>query len=123
MQGLVLVEKNGDAVRNPMIYLDGRAKSQINTWLCGGFPKISGMNAFKVLNSLRITGGVAATPKDPLWKYHWVRENEPENFSRTHKWLDVKDYLTLKCTGQFKMTPDSANITFLYDTRPGKKMA
>lgn len=118
MQGLVLVDKDGNPVRNPMIYLDARSKEQIRRGLQTGIFKISGMNAFKLLRTLRITGGVAATPKDPLWKYHWVRQNEPRNFEKAYKWLDVKDYLVLRCTGRFSMTRDSANITFLYDTRP-----
>jgi xylulokinase len=37
-----------------------------------------------------------------------------------YKWLDVKDYLVLRSTGNFITTPDSAHLTFLYDTRPGK---
>ena len=73
------------------------------------------------MNWLRITGGLAATAKDPLWKYHWVKDNEPELFGRAVKWLDVKDYLVLRCTGNYGMTHDSAHLTFLYDTRPGRQ--
>ena len=117
MQGSVLVDREGNALRNPMIYMDGRAVDQHRRHLCHGLLRIGGWNACKVLRSLLITGGLAATPKDPLWKYHWVRDNEPEIFARVHKWLDVKDYLIHRCTGRFVMTPDSANLTFLYDTR------
>ncbi len=120
MQGSVFVGEDGRALRNPMIYIDGRATEQFEHYLQNGTLRISGMNARKVLQCLRITGGVAATPKDPLWKYHWVREHEPEVFQSAAKWLDVKDYLVLRCTGRHSMTPDSAHITFLYDTRPGK---
>jgi len=69
---------------------------------------------------LVVAGGVSASVKDPLWKYHWVRDNEPKVFERVHKWLDVKEYLVARATGRFAMTPDSANATFLYDTRPGR---
>lgn len=121
MQGSIHVDREGRVLRNPMTYMDGRAVRQMQASLGHGLLRISGLNAFKALNTLRITGGVAATPKDPLWKYHWVRENEPEIFKQTDKWLDVKDYLILRCTGQLGMTRDSAHATFLYDTRPGKK--
>lgn len=121
MQGSILVDKEGDALRNPMIYLDGRAVKQIEKNLYHGLIRIEKINLFKLLNSLRITGGIAATAKDPLWKYQWVRENEPEIFKKVHKWLDVKDYLILRCTGNYGMTQDSAHITFLYDTRAGKE--
>ncbi|MBI9085528.1 MAG: FGGY-family carbohydrate kinase [Desulfobacterales bacterium] len=120
MQGSILVDAAGRALRNPMIYMDGRATRQIEKNLYHGLFRISGWNARKTLTSLWITGGLAATPKDPLWKYHWVRDNEPEIFAKVHKWLDVKDYLILRSTGQFGMTQDSAHITFVYDTRPGR---
>jgi xylulokinase len=121
MQGSILVDRRGKALRRPMIYMDGRATRQMEKRLCRGLIKISGMNAFTLLNTLRIAGGIAATPKDPLWKYHWVRDNEPEIFAKVHKWLDVKDYLILRSTGAFGMTRDSAHVTFIYDTRPGKE--
>lgn len=121
MQGSILVDPEGQALRRPMIYLDGRAIKQRREGLCHGLLRISGMHAVTLLNTLRIAGGIAATAKDPLWKYHWVRENEPDIFARVHKWLDVKDYLVLRCTGQYGMTRDSAHVTFVYDTRPGKE--
>jgi xylulokinase len=121
MQALVLVDKAGKAVRNPMGYMDGRATKVFKENFACGFPKIEGLNAGNLLKSLYITGGAAATAKDPLWKYAWVRENEPENFARVYKWLDVRDYLALRCTGNFAMTRDSAHLTFIYNTRPGRE--
>ncbi len=120
MQGSIFVDEEGNALRNPMSYMDGRAVKQIERFLYNGLIRIEKWNARIVLKSLYLTGGLAATAKDPLYKYHWVKDNEPEIFARAHKWLDVKDYLIHRCTGKFGMTQDSANITFLYDTRPGK---
>lgn len=120
-QGSILVDENGRALRNPMSYMDGRSVNQIARYLDNGIIKISGKwNALTAINWLRIAGGMAATSKDPLWKYHWVKENEPEVFERAYKWLDVKDYLIVRSTGKYAMTKDSAHLTFLYDTRPGK---
>jgi xylulokinase len=120
MQGVVLCDEQGNALRNAMSYMDGRAVDQIGHYLRTGFPRIDGNNLFKLLQFVRITGGGAASAKDSLWKYLWVRENEPEIFASTHKWLDVKDYLVLRCTGAFTMGYDSANATFVFDTRPEK---
>jgi len=120
MQGLVLVDAQGQPVRPAMSYMDQRAVAQKRAGIEGGI-RIAGMNARKLLPSLLITGGVSASVKDPVWKYHWVREREPENFRRVSKWLDAKEYLVHRCTGRFAMTPDSANATFLYDTRPGRR--
>lgn len=116
MQGLVLADKNGEPVRRAMSYMDQRATEQLKKGIAHG-PQIAGANVFKLLKSIAITGAVAASVKDPVWKYKWVEENEPENFKRVHKWLDVKDFLICKMTGEFSMTPDSAFATLLYDIK------
>ena len=120
MQGLVLVDKEGNAIRRPMSYMDQRAKKEIKEGIANGI-QIAGANIFKLIPSLIITGAVSSSVKDPMWKYKWVENNEPEVFAKTYKWLDVKDYLICRCTGEFTMTQDSAFGTLLYDTRPGKQ--
>jgi xylulokinase len=119
MQGLVLVDRDGAVVRPPMSYLDARATEELRRGLNTGLLRVDGMNAVLALRWLRIAGGLAATAKDPLWKYRWVRRHEPAAFARVHRWLDVKDYLVSRATGRFTMGPDSAHVTFLCDTRPG----
>ncbi len=120
LQGSVLVDRDGRALRNPMIYLDGRAQDQLARHLYTGLVRVGKWNAAKTVRSLIITGGLAGTAKDPLWKYLWVKENEPEVFARAAKWIDVKDYMTLRCTGRLGMTYDSAHLTWVFDTRPGR---
>ena len=117
MQGLVLVDRDGKAVRRPMSYMDQRATEEIRKGIANGI-QIAGANVSKLIPSLRITGAVAGSVKDPVWKYKWVEAHEPELFARVYKWLDVKDYLILRCTGNFTMTDDSAFGTLLYDIRP-----
>jgi xylulokinase len=117
MQGLVLVDREGNALRRPMSYMDQRARDEIRKGIANGI-QIAGANVTKLIPSLRITGAVAGSVKDPVWKYKWVEANEPEIFAKVYKWLDVKDYLILRCTGNFTMTEDSAFATFLYDIRP-----
>jgi xylulokinase len=119
MQGLVLVDGNGAPVRRAMTYMDQRAGEQKRRGIERGL-RVAGMDVRKLLPSLVIAGGVSASVKDPVWKYLWVRENEPEVFARVFRWLDVKEWLVHRCTGRFAMTPDSANATFLYDTRPAR---
>ncbi len=114
MQSLVLVDRAGEPVRRTMSYMDQRAGEEFHKGIGRGL-KIAGLNARKLLRSLQITGAVPASVKDPVWKYQWVRRHEPEVFARTHKWLDIKEFLILKCTGEFVMTHDSAFATLLYD--------
>ena len=119
MQGLVLVDDKGHALRRPMSYMDQRGTSEMKACQGHGLT-ISGVSIHKLFKSLIITHAASTSVKDPIWKYKWVQSHEPEIFSRVHKWLDVKEYLICRCTDQFVMTKDSAYATFLYDTRPGK---
>lgn len=120
MQGLVLVDREGNPVRRAMSYMDQRAGEELKKGLAHG-PQIAGANIVKLLRCLRATGAVPSSVKDPVWKYKWVQAHEPENFRRVDKWLDVKDYLLLRCTGRAVMTQDSAYATLLYDTRKGRE--
>lgn len=116
MQGLVLVDRDGIPVHRPMSYMDQRATEEIKRGIAYG-PQIAGANIWKLLKSLKITGAVSGSVKDPIWKYKWIEAHEPENFKRAYKWLDVKEYLICRCTGEFLMTEDSAYATLLYDTK------
>ena len=118
MQGMVLVDEHANALRRPMSYMDQRAGAEFRACQTHGLT-ISGVNAGMMLRSLAATHAASTSVKDPLWKYKWVQAHEPEVFQKAHKWLDVKEYLIARCTGEFVMTRDSAYSTFLYDTRPG----
>jgi xylulokinase len=120
MQGFIPVDRDGNALYRAMSYMDNRGTEQIRHYLHSGAIKIEGMNAVKLLSSLRITGGVSASVKDPVWKYLWLRDNRPDVFAAMYKWMDVKDYLVLRSTGEFTFGYDSAHATFLFDTRPSK---
>ncbi|MCM3626960.1 FGGY-family carbohydrate kinase [Paenibacillus glycanilyticus] len=119
MQGLVLVDDKGLPVRKAMSYMDTRAAEEHRKGIMHGI-RIAGANIFKLLKSLAITRAVPASVKDPVWKYKWVQRHEPNVFRRVHKWLDVKEYLLFKCTGEFVMTEDTAYATLLYDARNGR---
>lgn len=118
MQGLVFVDKQGKCIRRPMTYMDQRAREEIKKGIAHGV-QVAGAEVTKLLKYLKYTGAVSSSVKDPIWKYKWVEAHEPENFKRIYKWLDVKEYMILRCSGEFVMTNDSAFGTLLYDTRKG----
>jgi xylulokinase len=120
MQGFIPVDAEGQALCRAMSYMDTRGMTQRKRYLQDGLMKIEQMNAVKLLNALRITGGASASAKDPVWKYLWLRDEQPELFHAMRYWMDVKDYLVMRCTGKFTFGYDSAHATFLFDTRPGK---
>lgn len=119
MQGLVLVDKDGNALRRPMSYMDQRSEDVFEKYGGKGI-KVSGLGIGKLLKCLIATTAAPTSVKDPVWKYTWVKEHEPEIYSKIYKWLDVKEYLICRASGEFVMTKDSAYSTFLYDTRDGK---
>lgn len=119
MQGMVLVDKEGNAVRRPMSYMDQRSTAEIKKNLAYGL-QIAGANIAKLLKAMYHTGVAPVSVKDPVWKYKWVESHEPENFKKVYKWLDVKEYLLGRCTGKFVMTEDSAFATMLMDKHTHK---
>jgi len=118
MQGLVLVDKDGNCIRRPMTYMDQRATEELKAGIAHGL-QVAGADIVKLLKCLKYTGAAPLSVKDPVWKYKWVEAHEPENFKKIHKWLDVKEYLILRASGEFVMTTDSAFATLIYDTRKG----
>jgi len=120
MQGFIPVDQSGKALCRAMSYMDTRGMAQRKAYLQDGMIKIEQMNAFKLLNALRITGGASASAKDPVWKYLWLRDEQPELFHAMYRWMDVKDYMVMRATGSFTFGCDTAHATFLFDTRPGK---
>ncbi|MHA1734687.1 MAG: xylulokinase [Promethearchaeota archaeon] len=124
MLGVIPVDGGGEPLRPAIIWLDSRAGESAKGFVQHGWPHIK-LHGVKVsvralVRWLRITGGgPSPVGKDPIWKVLWLRENEPDVWRETRKVLDVKDYLVHRCTGKFAMSRDSANLTWLFDTRPG----
>lgn len=114
MQSMVMVDRDAKPVHNSMSYMDQRAsaemKHQVGRGVC-----VSGINVRTLATSLKRTGAVAASVKDPVWKYHWLRAHRPDEFARGYKWLDVKEALIARMTGKFVMSQDSAFATLLMD--------
>ena len=121
MQGTVLVDENANALRPPMNYLDQRGVREFRACMGSGIVRVSGCSLYKLARNLIVNYAGSTSAKDPVWKYKWVENNEPEVFRRIYKWLDIGDYLVARCTGRIVRTADSAFATFLYDTRKGRE--
>lgn len=121
MQGSVFVDENGNALRRAMSYLDQKGIKEYKECMGSGFIKVSGINLHKLVKNIIVNYAASTSAKDPIWKYKWVENNEPDVYNKIYKWLDVGDYLTSRCTGKITRTADTAFATFLYDTRKGKE--
>ena len=121
MQGSVFVDENGNALRRPMNYLDQKGYKEYKECMGRGIIKVSGCSLYKLLRNLRVNYAGSTSAKDPVWKYKWVENNEPDVYKKIYKWLDISEYLVSRCTGKIVRTADTAFATFLYDTRKGKE--
>lgn len=119
MQGLLPVDVNGQPLKNCLIWLDARAAEQAHE-ATRGLIRFQGYGILRLLRWLYITNGAPTlSGKDPLAKMLWIRDNEPEIWERTHKFLDAKDFLVFRCTGRYTSSYDCGNSTWLMDTRAG----
>lgn len=116
MQNVIIVDRRGNPLRREISWMDTRADFQFERCMSTGI-KVEGLNIFKVLKFLKITGAGSFGSKDPVWKYLWVRDHEPEIFNAAYKWLDAKEYLICRATGIMKASRDIAGATFLYDVK------
>jgi len=88
--GIIPVDKEGKMLRHNITWVDGRAEEQAQ-WLMrlAGGPRI-----FKKIIGIEITG------KDVVPKLRWLKQNEPDIYAKTDKFLDVNGYLKFRATGE-----------------------
>ena len=120
MFGVVPVDIDGKPLMNAMIWLDTRSREQARR-ITSGYPKVSGYGLPRLLKWLRATNGVPSLAgRDTISKFIWLREERPDLWQRTHKLLDVKDFLVMRCTGRSVTTFDLASGGWLFKTRKGE---
>lgn len=116
MQCFLFTDNQGVPVRNAMNFMDQRAVKQYQR-IAGNGLTVAGINAGFLVHSVFHTGVVSASVKDPVWKYLWLKENHPEQFHKGAYWLDAKDAIAARMTGNICMSLDSAYATLLLDAR------
>lgn len=104
MHGLVMLGKNGEVLRNSIIWCDGRTTAQ-----CDEITRKVG------LDQLMKRTGNPALPGFTASKILWVRENEPEIFEKCHHILLPKDYIRYKLTGELATEVSDASGMNLLD--------
>lgn len=110
MMGTIPVDRNGEPLMNCMTWMDSRAAKQNKQIIS---------NPIRMLRMLWQTGGLPSG-KDIIGKILWIKEERPQIYERTHKFLDCKDYLVYQSTGEFVTSWDCANLTWFMNSRGGK---
>ena len=60
--------------------------------------------------------GTPIHPMSPLCKIAWIRDQLPDLFARTHKFISVKEYAWYRLFGKFQVDYSMASATGLFDS-------
>jgi xylulokinase len=88
---LILVDKDGKPLRRAIVWLDNRAQREADRL----------GETFGHRKAYQITGQVKLVPTWPASKILWLRQNEPEIFENTAKFLLIEDYFLYRLTGEY----------------------
>jgi len=108
MHGLTLVDKNFQVLRPAIIWCDSRAVE-------------IGNKALKDIGEEKCLSHLLNSPGNfTASKLKWVKDNEPEIFSKIHKMMLPGDYVAMKMTGEIKTTPSGLSEGIMWDFKEQK---
>lgn len=120
--GTVPVDRNCNALHKAIVWMDTRGEALIRK-ITGGFPSVSGYRADKLLKWLRKTGGAPAhSGKDSLAHILYIKNTLPDLYSKTFKFLEPKDYLIARLTGNMVASWDNTALLWATDNRDPSKI-
>lgn len=103
MHGLVCVDKDRKLLRDAIIWCDSRAVPY-------------GEKAFLEIGADMCLSHLLNSPGNfTAAKLAWVKENEPEVFSKIYKVMLPADYIAMKMTGEICTTPEGLSNYVLWD--------
>jgi xylulokinase len=103
MHGLVAVDKDGNPVRESIIWCDSRAVE-------------IGDLAFNELGAEFCLGHCLNSPGNfTASKLKWVKENEPDIYNKIYKIMLPGDYIAYRLTGEIKTTVSGLSEGILWD--------
>jgi xylulokinase len=102
------LDKSGKPLRNGLLWMDRRSKTQSET-----VDRIAGQRLFAIT-------GNKADPSDIAPKVLWIKENEPDVYRQTWKFLHANGYLVYKLTGVSSQDNTENGLSLLADIRTGE---
>ena len=103
MHGLVIVDKNGEPLRDSIIWCDSRA---VNI----------GNHAYENLGKDKCMSHLLNSPGNfTASKLKWVKENEPEVYERIYKYMLPGDFIAYKLTGEINTTRNGLSEGIIWD--------
>ncbi len=115
--GTVAVDSRGNHLMNAVIWMDSRGEPYIKK-INEGIINIEGYGILNLIRWLRSTGGLPVkSGKDPIAHILFIKHERPEIYEKTFKFLEPKDYLNLRLTGEFAASYDSIMLHWVTDIR------
>ena len=122
-EGTVCVDRNGQPLGRALTWLDSRGAAAMARRVRGRGPNIEGYGPLKLWRWLRLTGGAPSlSGRDSAGHMAYIRDQEPERYERTYKFLNVLDYLNLRLAGRFCATQDSTVTSWVTDNRDPRRV-
>jgi len=104
MMGCLPVDRDGNPLRNIIIWADQRGVKEANLIR----DRVGEDKVYKIT-------GHRISPTYSASKILWIRNNEPDIFTRTYKFLLAKDFIIYKLTGRWVTDFSDASGTNLFD--------
>ncbi|AEE92334.1 L-xylulokinase [Tepidanaerobacter acetatoxydans Re1] len=99
--GCWMIDKDGNPVRNAILWSDGRAANLIKEWQENGIAE----KVYNICGSALFPGAQGAILR-------WLKDNEPENASKIAYAFYCKDWLRFKLTGDIATDESDASLPF-----------
>lgn len=115
--GTVAVDKDGNHLMNSIIWMDTRGSKYIEKFY-KSLIQVSGYSLSKILKWLKRTGGgPSQTGKDPIAHILWIKNELPDIYNKTFKFLEPQDFINLKLTGKYATSSATIHIHWVTDIR------
>jgi len=114
---IVAVDEHGDALMNAISWLDTRG-APYNRQITKGFPNVAGYQLFKLIKCINLAGGPPTlSGVDSMGHILFIKNERPDIYQRTYKFLEPLDYINLRLTGKFAATQNSVFAYLMTDNR------
>jgi len=104
---LIALDVEGRALRPAILYMDQRSVKQAKRLM-----RKVGLETFAEIAGNRVAPGAFS-----VTSMLWIKENEPEVYSKTHRFVHANGYFASKLTGEAGMDPTNASFTGVFDLK------
>ena len=114
----IAIDKDANSLYNVISWMDSRGAPYIQEAMKGKIFSILGYGISNILKWVPTTGGAPLySGKDPIAHILYIKNELPDIYNKTYKFLDSKDYMNLRLTGKFAATYDSIHLHWLTNSK------